>query len=156
MSCAPISDNISVHSTLLLAFQELLIIIDTVIWVLFYAVLELLPISVVFGVVILADISLTSGIAYSTIFVAQMLYSISFTVNGAIKEIEGFSYVDYLYGIVDLNFQYVSFCLWAGATTLDVLVMKICFDGLCNAASDLCSAASQLLQLRQIEQVLSS
>ena len=61
---------------------------------LFYAVLELLPISVVFGVVILADISLTSGIAYSTIFVAQMLYSISFTVNGAIKEIEGFSYVD--------------------------------------------------------------
>ena len=91
---------------------------------LFYAVLELLPISVVFGVVILADISLTSGIAYSTIFVAQMLYSISFTVNGAIKEIEGFSYVDYLYGIVDLNFQYVSFCLWAGATTLDVLVMK--------------------------------
>ena len=91
---------------------------------LFYAVLELLPVSVVFGVIILADISLTSGIAYSTIFVAQMLYSISFTVNGAISEIRGFAFVDYLYGIVDLKFQYISFCLWAGATTLDIQVMK--------------------------------
>ena len=90
---------------------------------LFYLTLELLPISIVFIIIILTDISLTNGVAYSTVFVMQMMYSISFTVNGAIR-FEGFRIIDYIYGIVDLDFKYCPYFLWAGCTTLDVLVMK--------------------------------
>ena len=90
---------------------------------LFYLTLELLPISIVFIIIILTDISLTSGVAYSTVFVMQMMYSISFTVNEAIP-FEEFKFIDYMYGIVDLDFKYYPYCLWAGCTTLDVLVMK--------------------------------
>ena len=45
---------------------------------LFYIVCELLPISVVFIIIIVGDISLTSGVAYSMVFLAQMVLSYQF------------------------------------------------------------------------------
>ena len=90
---------------------------------LFYIVFELLPISVVFIVIILANISLTSGVAYNAIFLAQILSTLSFVANGA----HGFpplKYIDFVYGIVDLNFNFPTFCLWSGANALQIKAMK--------------------------------
>ena len=89
---------------------------------LFYIVYELLPISIVFIVIILADISLTSGVAYNAIFLAQILTTTSFSVADAVY-FKPFKYIDYIYGIVDLRFGLL-FCFWSGASALQIKAMK--------------------------------
>ena len=89
---------------------------------LFYIVYELLPISIVFIVIILADISLTSGVAYSAIFLAQILSTTSFSVADAVY-FKPFKYLDYIYGIVDLRYGF-KFCFWSGANALQMKAMK--------------------------------
>ena len=89
---------------------------------LFYVVCELLPISIVFIVIILADISLTSGVAYNAIFLAQILYIVGFVANGA-GQFQPFYYIDFVYGIVDLSFNF-PFCFWSGANALQMKAMK--------------------------------
>ena len=89
---------------------------------LFYIVYELLPISIVFIVIILADISLTSGMAYNAIFLAQILNTVSFVANGA-GQFKTFYYIDFVYGIVDLDFNF-PFCFWSGASALQIKAMK--------------------------------
>ena len=93
--------------------------------VLCYIGLELLPISIIFIIIILSSISLTGGVAYSMLFIVQMLFSINFTING-VSKLDVFQFIDYLYGIADLHIplSVYMYCLWAGSTTLDVLVMK--------------------------------
>ena len=86
---------------------------------LFYIVYELLPISIVFIVIILADISLTSGMAYNAIFLAQILNNVAKGSN----DFQPFYYIDLVYGIVDLRFQF-PFCFWSGASALQIKAMK--------------------------------
>ena len=90
---------------------------------LLYIVSELLPISIVFIVIILANISLTSGVAYNAIFLAQILNTVSFVTSGA-PSFPPFKYINFVYGIVDLSFNLPSFCLWLGANALQIKAMK--------------------------------
>ena len=88
---------------------------------LFSIMLELLPISIVFVIIILADIGLTNGVAYSTVFVMQMMYFISFTVCKWGNPIQ--MYQLHIWNIADLDFKYHA-CTFI-ARGLDVqLVMK--------------------------------
>ena len=89
---------------------------------LFYIVYEILPISIVFIVIILADISLTSGVACNAIFLAQIFNTINFLANGA-GQFKPFYYIDFVYGIVDLDFNF-PFCFWSGASALQIKAMK--------------------------------
>ena len=89
---------------------------------LFYIVCELLPISIVFIVIILADISLTSGVAYNAFFLAQIINTVSFVANGS-SNFRPFYYIDFVYGIVDLSFKF-QFCFWSGANALQMKAMK--------------------------------
>ena len=98
---------------------------------LFYIVYELLPISIVFIVIILADISMTSGVAYNAIFSAQILNTINFVANGA-GQFQPFYYIDFVYGIVDLDFDF-PFCFWSGANALQMKAMKyVSCNGTCS------------------------
>ena len=90
---------------------------------LLYIVCELLPISLLFIAIILGDISLTSGVAYSTVFIAQMLFTVKFSVSEATPFIS-FTTINRIYGVLDLNFEVYPFCLWTGADALDMLVLK--------------------------------
>ena len=90
---------------------------------LLYIALELLPISVVFMVIILTDISLTSGVAYNIVFFAQILNTVGFSVNETV-DFPPFKYLALIYGVIDLSFNFYPFCLWSGANALQIKVMK--------------------------------
>ena len=90
---------------------------------LLYIVCELLPVTVVFMIIILADISLTSGEAYNAVFLAQMLSAVFLSVNDAVF-IKPFRYLGGIYGIVDLSYEFHSFCFWSGANALQMKAMK--------------------------------
>ena len=90
---------------------------------LLYIVCELLPVTVVFMIIILADISLTSGEAYNAVFLAQMLSAVFLSVNDAVF-IKPFRYLGYIYGIFDLSYEFHPFCFWSGANALQMKAMK--------------------------------
>ena len=90
---------------------------------LLYIVCELLPITVVFMIIILADISLTSGEAYNAVFLAQILSAVFLSFNDTVF-IKPFKYLGYIYGIVDLSYEFHSFCFWSGANALQMKAMK--------------------------------
>ena len=96
----------------------------------FYLLSELLPTAILFMVIIFFDISLTSGYAYSIIFMLQMMQ-----VTLKVTLVSGTQYQDLsfiqialmIYSSLNLDFfslEQLSFCLWAGAGALDMLVMK--------------------------------
>lgn len=90
---------------------------------------EIVPTGILFLVVILFNISLTSGYAYSLVFMAQIISDLSrFQTVG----LTGFQSVlediaSSIYSVTNLEFlkfDRLSFCLWAGAKSLDILMMK--------------------------------
>ena len=96
---------------------------------LFYVLSELLPITVIFVTIIWLDISLTSGTAYSVIFMVQMIQAMIVSVNGAVtfkpKFLQDFYVVAYNALNLDIfDIDEMSFCLWKGAGTLDLIAMK--------------------------------
>ena len=96
---------------------------------LFYVLSELLPITFLFIFILWLDISLTSGTAYSIIFMVQILQSMNITINGAVQLNPPILQDIYTvaYNSLNIDFFYIdklSFCLWAGAGTLDMLAMK--------------------------------
>ena len=60
--------------------------------------------------------------AYNAIFLAQILYIVGFVANGA-GQFQPFYYIDFVYGIVDLSFNF-PFCFWSGANALQMKAMK--------------------------------
>ena len=95
----------------------------------FYVLSELLPITVIFVTIIWLDISLTSGTAYSVIFMVQMIQAMNVSVNGAVifypQLLRDFYVVAYNSLNLDIfDIDEMSFCLWKGTGTLDVIVMK--------------------------------
>ena len=100
-------------------------------WI-FYALSELLPTVIVFVLVIVFNIHTTSGTWYSVILYAQIVdfYKVSnldfFELPTGFAELT--SIYRFIYGMFNFDFfkyeDKLSFCLWNGATVLDVLVFK--------------------------------
>ena len=97
---------------------------------LFYILSELVPVTVVFIIVIVFNISFTSGAVNGFILFSQVLLSLNIDASGIIrfpnqKSItEGYQF---LYGFLNLDFfttDTMSFCLWPNATALDMLAFK--------------------------------
>ena len=99
---------------------------------LFYVLSELLPVTILFTVIMAFDISFTTGATNGFILFAQILDSLSFDANGAIQFptmlLYFLSVPQFIYRLFNLDFfsssEALSFCLWEGATILNVLVMK--------------------------------
>ena len=99
-------------------------------WI-FYGVSELLPVTIVFIAVVKFNIQLTSGTMGSLILYYQLLDTMLVTGNSLIK----FPRVTYIFykihrflaQIFNLDFftyRELSFCLWEGAETLDIIAFK--------------------------------
>ena len=95
---------------------------------LFYILSELLPLTVLFVVAIMSNISFTSGSATGFILYAQILHSLNINTYRVVhlgKFIQTVSSAQhFFYNSFNLNFfnlEQLSFCLFRGATTLDTL-----------------------------------
>ncbi len=96
---------------------------------LLYILVDLIPIGILFGVLLTLDVSLTSGTAYSIIFMIQQIHALEVTTRGAIVFeknflIETVSVIYSLFNLEFLSIESLSFCLWSNANTMDVLMMK--------------------------------
>ena len=99
---------------------------------LFYALSELLPTVIVFVLAILFNIRLTSGTWYSVVLYAQIIDFYEVNSLEFFQLPQGFSELTniyrFFYGMFNLDFfkyeDKLSFCLWDGATVLDVLIFK--------------------------------
>ena len=101
---------------------------------LFYFLAELLPLTLVYAVVVALNITFTSGYVNGFIFFAQVIETFEVNANGLnglnspSDWVKGASDVSlFIYNTFNLEFfsiEALSFCLWKGAGTLDVLVMK--------------------------------
>ena len=99
---------------------------------LFYVLSELLPTLIVFLLVMFFNVHLTSGTWYSVILYAQIIdfYEVNslefFALPHGISELTHI--YRFFYGMFNLDFlkyeDKLSFCLWDGASVLDVLVFK--------------------------------
>ena len=98
---------------------------------LFYIISELAPVTVIFVLVMIFNVSFTSGATNGFIFFAQVMDSLQVTASGFIW----FPSIQYtftkahrfIYRLFNLDFfstNELSFCLWEGATTLDVVAFK--------------------------------
>ena len=99
-------------------------------WI-FYILSEILPITAIFLVIVFFNIQLTAGAVNGFLFFVQFINIMQIDGNGNIDTntaIESCSTVyRFIYGIFNLNFfpfDKLSFCLWKGATTLDVLAFS--------------------------------
>ena len=99
--------------------------------VLFYVVSELVPVTLLFMTVIFFNIKFTSGALNGFIFFIQFIDTMLVDANGFIptnKVIYTLTIVyQFVYRMFNLNFftlDKLSFCLWKGANTLDILAFK--------------------------------
>ena len=99
-------------------------------WLL-YLVSELVPVTLVFVIVLLLNISFTSGAVNGFILFSQLLVSMNIDASGivqlpnTIKPLRTTYTV--IYGFFNLEFfngNSTSFCLWKGASALDVIAFK--------------------------------
>ena len=97
--------------------------------IIFYIISEIVPITGLFFVIIFFNISLTTGLAYNFLIMMQLQQCMAVSVNGGIDLKPSFirSIYSILYNILNLDFfniDELSFCLWKGASTLDLIIMK--------------------------------
>ena len=96
--------------------------------IIFYILSELIPVVILFTVVIILDISFTSGSINGFIFFSQVLESLSTDIRTHNEHAERFRVAVRLFYNV-FNFDYfstssLSFCLWKNATVIDILAFK--------------------------------
>lgn len=98
---------------------------------LFYILSEIVPITLVFIVIILFNINLTTGAFNAFLFFAQVSDTMLITANGFIhfppKTYYFLHIIKSIYGMFNLSFftiERLSFCLWKSAQTLDLLMFK--------------------------------
>ena len=99
---------------------------------LFYILSELLPVTVVFLTVVLLNVHLTAGLWNSIILYAQIIDFIGTRSLWSSEPPQGLStltsFYQLIYGSFNLDFfkfeDALSFCLWDGATVMDVLVFR--------------------------------
>ena len=98
---------------------------------LFYAISELLPLTVLFLVVIVFNISFTSGAVNAFIFFAQVIDSIDVSIKNFIwfppwvfllTRVHRFVYRSFNLDYFTIN--PLAFCLWKGAKSVDVMAFK--------------------------------
>ena len=99
-------------------------------WLL-YIISELLPLTIFFVLVIVFDISFTSGVTNGFVFFAQVMESLHVTAYDFIRFPAPVSLLTdvhrFIYRFFNLDFFSIndlSFCLWQGASTLDILTFK--------------------------------
>ena len=94
----------------------------------FYLISEILPLSLVLGVILVFNISFTNGNVNCFILFAQVLGSLDTDANGSLQFPQVIrDILAFLHRPFNLNFftfEQVSFCLWKGSTVIDVLLMK--------------------------------
>ena len=99
---------------------------------LFYILSELVPVTVVFITVLILNFSFTSGAVNGFILFSQLINSLSINVRGVTLSsstikmdiLKGYQA---LYGLFNLNYfsmDTLSFCLWNGASALDMIAFK--------------------------------
>ena len=99
---------------------------------LFYFLSEILILIIIFGVILSFNISFTSGTLNGFMFYAQIIDILSVS---AVKHKSNYPFWTiittkvsiFTYNYFNLNFFHldtISFCLWEGATTLDIIAMK--------------------------------
>ena len=98
---------------------------------LFYILSELFPVTILFVLITLFNIQLTSGNVQGFILYAQMFNTLLITANGQIflkdSSYTALQALQFIYRMFDLEFftnNKLSFCLWEGASSLDLLAMK--------------------------------
>ena len=98
---------------------------------LFYLVSELLPITIIFIVVITSNVNIVTGDLNGFIYFAQMFNSMSITAHDFIllsemqaKALRIARMLYYFFNFEFFRINELSFCLWRGATNLDVLAFK--------------------------------
>ena len=101
--------------------------------IIYYALSELLPVTVLFLIILLFNINMTSGAVYTFILYSQLMSVLYIDAFGAIEvdssNIFQFltSFYSILYGIVDLNILNIdslSFCLHESFSIMDLLIIK--------------------------------
>ena len=99
-------------------------------WLL-YIISELLPLTVLFLIATVLNVRFTSGAVNGFIWFAQVVHSIPVTGKSFITFPNSVSYIytvtSMIYNLFNFNFfihDQLSFCLWKGATTMDMLVFK--------------------------------
>ena len=101
--------------------------------IIYYALSELLPVTVLFLIILIFNINMTSGAVYTFILYSQLITVTSIDAFGAIKTGTGTilqfltSVYSILYGIVDmniLNIDNLSFCLHESFSIMDLLIIK--------------------------------
>ena len=95
---------------------------------LFYILSELLPAAILLILILFLNINLTSGSAYSLIFMVNTLQAMRFSfVSEHRFQSTLIDIAMMIYNTLNLEFfslERLSFCLWAGASALDILIMK--------------------------------
>ena len=97
---------------------------------LFYVISELVPLILLFAVIMIMKLKMTSGLMQSTLLFAQTIAFINHTPFFIVtsKASQAFLRIHtFLIGFVSLDFfrlDELSFCLWNGATVLDNLVFR--------------------------------
>ena len=99
---------------------------------LFYILSELLPVTLVFLTVVLFNVHLTSGLWNGIILYAQIIDFIEASSLQSSNSPKGISELKsiyhFIYSMLNLNFfklkDTFSFCLWNGATVMDVLMFQ--------------------------------
>ena len=99
-------------------------------WI-FYFLSDLVPIAVLFGILLVLNVSLTSGSAYSIIMMMQLMRYLQISAKGAITfgniqhRLMALAIVMYDFSNLEfLSIERLSFCLWPTAQTLDIMIMK--------------------------------
>ena len=127
--CGQCRDNFSVffHSKLYSCKQESSLCNYGI---LFYVLSELLPLTLLFIAILVMNISFTSGAVNGFILFAQvidLLYIDAYHLTTFHQASWFVSIYQFIYGFFNLDFfsgESLSFCLWKGATVLDVLIFK--------------------------------
>lgn len=99
--------------------------------ILLYIVSELLPLTVIFVIVIMVNVSFTNGAVNGVILYAQIFDSFITNFHNIIHFpkfvnllVNGYRVVYTMSNLNYFSIEKMSFCLWKGATTLDVIAWK--------------------------------
>ena len=96
--------------------------------ILFYFLSELLPLTLLFIAILVKNISFTSGAVNGFILFAQIIDLLYIDALHTFDRTSWFVTIyQFIYGFFNLDFfgvESLSFCLWEGATVLDVLIFK--------------------------------
>ena len=99
--------------------------------ILLYVLSELVPVTVLFLIIIIFKIQLTSGAINGFILFIQLIDMMIIDANGYIQTkfgilifIKAYRFMYRMFNLEFFTLDELSFCMWEGATTMDVLAVK--------------------------------